>query len=145
MQLKEIAAISGKPGLYRVLKTTRNGVVVEQIGGTAKFAATGSQKISVLQEISIYTNTAEGTVLLGEVFHRIYEKYGVELKNDKSPNALTDLMAEVLPEYDRSKVYVSDMKKLITWYELLAANTPKTLVRASVAEETANEVVEDKK
>ncbi len=145
MQLKEIAAISGKPGLYRVLKTTRNGVVVEQIGGTAKFAATSNQKISVLQEISIYTNTADGTVLLGEVFHRIHEKHGLKLSIEKTPEALAAMLADVLPEYDRNKVYPSDMKKLISWYELLAAHAPSALVKKAEEPKTEEALVEEVK
>lgn len=129
MDLKEIAAISGKGGLYRVMKPTRAGVILESLDEQKTRSVAGPQsRVSLLKEISIYTTDAEGSVPLEDVFRRIYEKYGektlpVESKSDA--DALGDFLSEVLPEYDRDRVYPSDMKKLVIWYNILVNYLPE--------------------
>jgi hypothetical protein len=129
MDLKEIAAISGKGGLYRVMKPTRAGVILESLDEQKTRSVAGPQsRVSLLKEISIYTTDAEGSVPLEDVFRKIYEKYGenalpVESKSDA--DALGDFMGEVLPEYDRDRVYPSDMKKLVIWYNILVNHLPE--------------------
>lgn len=139
MELKEIAAISGKGGLFRILKPTRNGVIVESLDSQKKkLAVSASSKVSVLKEISIYTTDKEGALALEEVFFRIFEKYQLSLPIESKAEsaALMAFIGEVVPEYDINKVYPSDIKKLVTWYAILAQEVPALLDRAqSKAEE----------
>lgn len=132
MELKEIAAISGKEGLFRILKPARSGVIVETLDAQKRKMAVGvSEKVSILKEISIYTTNQEGSVSLEEVLYKMHEKYQGSLPiNAKADTA--DLMAfieEILPEYNSEKVYPSDVKKLVKWYEILFREVPDVLVR----------------
>src|SRR5690349_16765988 len=117
--LKEVAHISGKSGLFRIIKPTRSGVIVETIDQTKNRLVVGANsRVSVLKEISIYTDTKEGSEPLGGVLTAIFDKYGKPLEIDPktaSNQELTDFLEGVLPNYDQDKVYTSDIKKLITW------------------------------
>ena len=122
MKLKGIIAISGKPGLYKILSHTKNGVIVESLTDGKRSNASGSAKVSALGEIAIYTENDD--IPLGKVFENIY-KYteGKEAISPKStPEELKKFFATVLPEYDRDRVHASDIKKLISWYNLLVKN-----------------------
>ncbi|MDF7811280.1 DUF5606 domain-containing protein [Hymenobacter sp. YC55] len=122
--LKEIAAISGMPGLYRLVKPTRAGVIIESLDArAARSVASARNKVSLLQEISIYTQDYDQTVPLTEVFDRIHQKYGTELTvNNKSDDRdLTAFMGEIIPDYDRDRVYMSDIKKLVQWYQAVSS------------------------
>lgn len=129
MKLKEVAVISGKPGLYQILKPTRNGVIIEAIGGgRSKIMADASHRISILKEISIYTTTEEGSVPLQDVFHKIYDKYALKLNIKTSDNnALKGLLNDILPDWDTTRVYTSDIKKLVMWYNILAEHAPELI------------------
>lgn len=122
MELKEIAAVSGKSGLFKILGPTRSGLILESLDeAKTKMVTPANQKVSVLDEISIYTTTAEGTVPLKQVLIKIKEKFGddVQLNPDGGAVVLSSFMSQVLPEYDESRVYDSDIKKLIKWYIIL--------------------------
>ncbi|RZJ62419.1 MAG: hypothetical protein EOO58_00560 [Hymenobacter sp.] len=125
--LKELAAISGQSGLFRLLKPARHGVLVESLDAkAARSLAPASNKVSLLSEIGIYSQDSDDTVPLTEVFENIYQKHGTSLPvTSKSSEAeLTSFLAEVLPEYDRERVYISDIKKLVTWYSIVSQNRP---------------------
>lgn len=115
--LKGILSISGQPGLFKLVTETKNSIIVESLLTGKRIPAYSTSKISTLSDISIFTETGE--VLLTELFIRIK-------KGEKtiSPKASTDeikvFFGEVLPEYDKDRVYVSDMKKIIQWYQLLS-------------------------
>ena len=145
MKLKEVAVISGKPGLYQILKPTRNGVIIEAIGGgRSKIMADASHRISILKEISIYTTTEEGSVPLQEVFHKIYEKYAFKLDLKTSDNdALKDLLDDILPEWDKSRVYTSDIKKLVVWYGILSEHAPELIDPAQKEDDDEEDVKEE--
>ncbi|OUJ74485.1 DUF5606 family protein [Hymenobacter crusticola] len=121
--LKEIAAISGMPGLYRLVRPTRAGVIIESLDerGT-RSVASARNKVSLLQEISIYTEDYDQTVPLTEVFDRVYQKYGTNLPltNKSNDQDLVAFMGEIIPDYDRQRVYLSDIKKLVTWYHAVS-------------------------
>jgi hypothetical protein len=121
--LKEIAAISGMPGLYRLVRPTRAGVIVESLDerGT-RSVASARNKVSLLQEISIYTQDYDQTIPLTEVFDRIYQKFGTDLAvtNKSDDRDLASFMNEIIPDYDRQRVYMSDIKKLVTWYKAVS-------------------------
>jgi hypothetical protein len=122
--LKEIAAISGMPGLYRLVRPTRNGVIVESLDEkAARSVASARNKVSLLQEISIYTQDYDQTVPLTEVFDRIYQQHGTNLPvtNKADDRDLTAFMEAIIPDYDRQRVYMSDIKKLVTWYHAVSS------------------------
>jgi hypothetical protein len=119
MDLSKILSITGKPGLYLILSQTKSGALVESLLDKKRFPVFINEKISTLSEISIFT--IEEDISLKEVFHSIYKKENggkcIDTKSDN--NALKNYMLEVLPNYDQDRVYVSDMKKLFSWYNLL--------------------------
>jgi hypothetical protein len=126
--LKEIASVSGKGGLFRILKPTRNGVILETIDDKkTKMIANSSERVSILKEISIYTNGDESSVPLEEVLKNVNKLFGDDLKvSSKSSDAeLRDFMEKVVPDYDVERVYCSDIRKLATWYGILSKNFPE--------------------
>jgi len=125
--LKELAAISGQNGLFRLVRPARHGVLVETLDAQAKRSlAPASNKVSLLSEIGIYAQDSDETVPLTDVFERIHQKHGTQVSvTSKSPEGeLTDFLAGVLPEYDRDRVYLSDIKKLVTWYGIVSQHRP---------------------
>jgi hypothetical protein len=126
--LKEIANISGKSGLYKVLKPSRAGVIVESLNEKKEKLMIGpSARISVLKDVSVFTEGEQDSIPLGDLFLRIHEKFGASIDLDvktASDKDLVEFLNEVLPDFDRSKVYVSDIKKIVSWYAILKAHTP---------------------
>ena len=120
MDLSKILAVSGKSGLYRMLSQTKTGFIVESLTDGKRFPVFAHERISSLEEISIFT-TVEEDLPLKEVFKKIYTK--TEGKPAPDANAGGDIIKkfflDAVPEYDPERVYVSDMKKAITWYNLL--------------------------
>ncbi|HTJ53369.1 MAG TPA: DUF5606 domain-containing protein [Cyclobacteriaceae bacterium] len=130
MTLSEIASISGKGGLFKVVSPTKSGVILESLDeAKTKLVATANNKLSLLQEISIYTTTKEGNTPLEDVLKKIYTEYkddlGVDSNSDGSE--LKAFLKSVLPEFDENRVYVSDIKKLVKWYELILKYAPEVL------------------
>ena len=130
MDFTEIAAVSGKGGLYKIFKPTRTGVILESLTDQSKLVAGVNAKVSVLAEISIYTTTEEGTVLLEDVMKTIFKEFGADIGLTGSSDAdeLKSFLKHILPEYDEERVYVSDIKKLVNWYNFLVSNTPELFV-----------------
>lgn len=143
--LKEVANVSGKPGLFRILKPSRAGVIVEGLDEKREKTLIGpTARVSVLKDVSIFTDGAEESVALSDVFLKIREIHGEEVTlsvKTSSDKELIEFLAEVLPEFDRTKVYVSDIKKVITWYNLLSKYIPEAFV-ASEGEAAAEPVAE---
>lgn len=148
--LKEIANISGKSGLYRILKPSRAGVIVESLNEKREKTMIGpTARVSVLKDVSVFTEGAQDSVPLADVFMQISEKYGKEVELDTktaSDKDLIEFMNDVLPEFDRSRVYISDIKKIINWYNLLSQYAPEAFETSAEAateetttEESANE------
>ena len=121
MKLDKVLSISGKPGLYELKAQTRGGFVAESMLDGKKISVNMRHNVSLLSEIAIYTYTEE--VPLREVFQKIYDKEnGGEAINHKESKAkLEEYFSEVLPEYDEDRVYISDIKKIIQWYNLLVS------------------------
>jgi len=119
MVLKDILAISGEPGLFKFLAQGKNAMIVEHLETKKRSSAFSSVKVSSLEEISIFTEKEDTP--LGKVFDNIFEKENggpaIDYKSD--PEKLKAWFGEVLPEYDRNRVYISDIKKLIHWYNIL--------------------------
>lgn len=145
--LKEVANVSGKPGLFRILKPSRAGVIVESLDEKREKTLIGpTARVSVLKDVSIFTDGAEESVALSDVFLKIREIHGEEVTlsvKTSSDKELIEFLAEVLPEFDRSKVYVSDIKKVITWYNLLSKYTPEAFEVTEGEAETAAEPAAD--
>ena len=119
MTIEKIVSILGKPGLYKVLSQSKNGVIVESLENGKRFPVSAVHQISALSDIAIYTYDEE--VPLKDVFYAIFEKEnGKETINPKSDkDTLKNFMREILPEYDEERVYVSNIKKLAQWYNTL--------------------------
>lgn len=122
MDLNEILAISGKPGLYKMVAQTKNSLVVESITDKKRIPAFATDKISALEDISVYTE--DGDEPLKEVLKKIYEKEdgGQTISHKSSTKEIKDYFAGVVPNYDEDKVYVSDIKKILRWYNILQEN-----------------------
>lgn len=119
MNLSGIIAISGRPGLFKVIAQGKNNVIVESLVDRKRFPAYSSDRISALDDISIYTYDEEKP--LKEIFKSIYEKEekGQTISHKESDDKLVNYLLEVLPNYDQERVYVSDIKKIFQWYNLL--------------------------
>jgi len=141
MDLSEIAAIAGKGGLFHVLKPSRSGMIVETLDDQKKRMMVNiNQRVSVLKEVSIYTTSGEGAVPLEEVFQTIYEEFGDDPGVDTSDGEeLKAFLKHVVPDYDESRVYVSDMKKLVNWYTILLEKAPEVLKPQEDEKESAED------
>ncbi len=122
---KTVLAIAGKPGLYTLVKQGRGMLIVESIDETRKrIPAAARDRVTSLNDVSMYT-TGEDVPLMS-VFDAIKTKYNaapVDIDVKKATaEELSDFMGEVLPDYDRDRVYLTDIKKLIQWYNILATN-----------------------
>jgi hypothetical protein len=138
MNFKDIATVAGKPGLYKILKPTRSGVVLESMDEKkAKLVAGMAQRVSVLSDISIYTLTEEGAEPLESVMKKIEAEYAGDLGLDTNADdsELRAFLKSVLPEFDTARVYTSDIKKLVSWYKLIRSVAPEVL-QEGTAEET---------
>lgn len=128
MTLKDIASVSGKGGLFRILGTSRSGFILESLDEQkARSVTPVSAKVSVLEEISIYTTTAEGTVSLLHVLQQVRKTCGDQLpvNPESAPEQLRSFLSQILPEHDHQRVYISDIKKLVRWYGILASRAPE--------------------
>ena len=121
MKLEDIVSISGKPGLYEVKTKSKGGVIVESLIDSKRFPVTATHNISSLSEIAIYTYEEE--VPLRIILKAISEKEN----NQKSINpketgkVLTSYFREILPNFDEERVYTSNIKKILVWYNLLVS------------------------
>jgi hypothetical protein len=140
MELKDIASVSGKGGLFKIIKPGKTGVILESLDDAkTKLVVGGNQRMSLLSEISIYTTTKEGTESLETVLIAIKNKYGNELgvtpESEAAP--LRAFLKSVLPTFDEERVYVSDMKKLVKWYLLLTKLAPEVFTPSAEAKKEA--------
>ena len=122
MNLTGVIAISGKPGLYKVVAQGKKNIIVESLIDGKKSPAYSTDRISALEDISIYTY--EEDVPLKEVYLKIYEKeQGKDaISHKESMKNLVAYLSEILPDYDDERVYPSDIKKLFQWYNILNKN-----------------------
>ena len=144
--LKEVANISGQSGLYRILKPTRTGVIVESLDGKKARSVVGANaRVSVLKDISVYmANHQDNAIPLGDIFMAIKDKHGdkVEMDVKNSTDAdLFDFLDSVAPDFDREKVYSSDVKKMINWFNILSANLPEVFEKTAETEVEKTEEV----
>lgn len=136
---ERILTISGKPGLYRLLSQGRNMFIVEAVDASKKrMPVYNSDKVVMLDDIAIYTDTEE--IPLREVFAKIQEKEGGVLPFDikaATPEELVEYFESVMPDYDRERVYLTHIKKIYAWYNILVENGVVDFKQEEVAEEAA--------
>lgn len=140
MKLEKIIAISGKPGLYRLVSQLKNGFIIEEVTTKKKMSIGNTSQVSLLDNIAMFTTDNE--VPLFEVFENLAKanEYGQSIPHKSSDEELRQTMETALPNYDRERVYVSDIKKLVQWYNTLQKAgyiTPDSFIKeeAPAAEE----------
>ena len=119
MELKDILAISGQPGLFRFVAQSRTGFIVESLLDGKRMNASSTSRVSALTEISMFTEGED--IALADVFTNIWNYTGGKeaISHKESADKIEAEFAKVLPEYDRERVHVSDMKKCFAWYNIL--------------------------
>ena len=119
MVLKDILAISGEPGLFKFVAQGKNAIIVENLETGKRSSAFSSAKVSSLEDISVFTENED--LPLGKVFDKIFEKEsgGPAIDSKTEAEKLKKYFEEIIPDYSKEKVYVSDIKKIILWYNLL--------------------------
>ncbi len=119
MNLKDILSISGKPGLHKNIAQSKTGVIVESLSDGKRFQVFASDKISSLGEISIYTSGED--MPLKEIFRLIREKFADQPAPGikASDKELAEFFESVVPDYDKERFYISHMRKLAGWYNIL--------------------------
>lgn len=148
MKLKDIVSVTGMPGLHKVLGQNKTGLILESVADGRKFASNLRQKVSILADISMFTD--DGELKLAEVLHNIHEldKGGEAIPTGKMDNnEAKEWMAKALPNYDRDRVYPSDMKKLFSWYHMLNGKmdfAEQLKEDETEGEETAEKVIKKK-
>ena len=141
MNLREIISITGRPGLYKLVSQGNAMLLVENLTDKKRMPVGQRDKIVSLGDIAMYT---EGDDLpLGEILDRVYARYDgnqIDVKAAVKAGTLRDLFAEIVENYDRDRVYPTDIKKLFTWYNILVgAGYDKFTPDAPAQEETAGE------
>lgn len=140
MSIQKILAISGKPGLYELKIQTRTGFVAESLLDGKKITVGMRSNVSLLSEIAVYTYSEE--VRLSEVFKAITTKEndGPAISHKEDDVTLRAYFSEILPEFDEDRVYTSDIKKVINWYNILQPKgfvSVEALSKEESKEETA--------
>ena len=142
--LKGILAISGHSGLFKMVAESKNNIIVESLDTNKRFPVYSTAKISALEDIAIYT--LEGDVPLKDIFKIIAEKEdgGQAISAKASGNELKTYFEEILPDYDRDRVYVSDIKKVILWYNSLQERDMLDFSEEETEENTSDKSSEEK-
>lgn len=121
---ERVLTVSGKPGLYRLVSSGRNMFIVEMVDASKKrMPVHNTDKVVMLDDIAIYTDTEE--VPLREVFAKVYEKENGVLPFDlkmATPEEMVEYFEGIMPDYDRERVYLTHIKKMFSWYNILVSN-----------------------
>ena len=122
MEFNKIISVAGKPGLFHAISQTKSGFIVESLVDKKRFPIPSTNNVSLLENIAIYTYEEEVPLLT--VFKTMYKKTeGKEAINHKeSGKKLTFFFSEILPDYDEDRVYTSNIKKVIQWYNILVSS-----------------------
>ncbi len=146
MELKDVVSVTGMPGLHKVIGQNKSGLILESLVDNKKFATNVRQRVSVLADISMFTE--DGEVRLSEVLLSLkkLDDEGTAIPSSKADNdEVRAFKSKVLPNYDREKVYTSDMKKLFTWYSMLKSSLDFDSLNKSDDTEETTEVKETAK
>ena len=138
MSLEKILTISGKPGLYQLQNQTRSGFLATSLVDGKKISVSAKQNVSILSEIAIYTLTEE--LPLSEIFTKISNKEngGEAISHKSTKDELEEYFFEILPDYDEDRVYPSDIKKVVQWYNLLTKHGVTNFKNESTEASEAN-------
>jgi len=140
MDLTKILSISGKPGLFKMVGDAKNKIIIESLMDGKRYPAFSHDKISSLKEISIYTETDD--LPLEDAFKNLFKALdGKPIENPKKISSadLKALFEKAVPDYDKESVYVSNMKSVFTWYNILVEKNLIDLEEAREAPETTKE------
>ena len=140
MEFNKIISVTGKPGLFQLISQSKSSIIVESLTDSKRLAINSTQNVSLLENIAIYTY--EEDVPLLEIFKAMFEKTaGKEaISHKESGKKLAAFFAEVLPNYDDERVYTSNIKKVIQWFNLLVnAGLDFAAIKATSTEETKSE------
>lgn len=142
MQLEKIISISGKPGLYKLISQLKNGFIIEDVLTKKKVSIGNSSQVSLLDNIAMFTQNKE--VALFEVFENVAKnnEYKETISHKTNDAELRDFMKLSLPDYDQERVYVSDIKKLAQWYNILHKAgyiSPESFVKTEESTEQSTE------
>lgn len=146
MSLKKILSITGRSGLFKIIGQSRNMIVVEDLVSGRRFPANMRDKIVSLGDISMYTDS--GDKPLGEILERLRVKEDgktVDLKALIENDGLRAKFEEIVPDFDRDRVYNSDLKKFFSWYNLLVEKGITDFVDAEEKKEEKKDKEEEKK
>lgn len=119
IDLTGIISISGQPGLFKIVAQSKNGIIVEGLADKKRLNVYASTKVSTLSDISMFTTGDDKPIeeIMTSVFEK--EKGGPAIDNKADDKAMEKYFSEILPEYDKERVYISNMRKLINWYNAL--------------------------
>ena len=120
MELKDVVSVTGMPGLHKILGRNKSGLILESLTDNKRFGTNPRQRISVLSDIAMFTEEEEVKLAVVLMSIKALEDAGTAVPTPKADNdEVKAFMAKVLPNYDRERVYTSDMKKLFVWYGML--------------------------
>ncbi len=150
MNIEKILAISGKPGLFELLVQTRSGFLAESLLDGKKITVSMRSNVSLLSEISMYTYSEEKPLV--EILRAIAvkENEGQAISHKEDNATLITYFKEILPDYDEDRVYVSDIKKVLNWYNILQSKgkvskeEPVVENAASIKDEVVKEITQGK-
>ena len=136
MDLRTVLSVSGKPGLFKLIAHQKSGVVVESLLDGKRTAISANANVSSLGDIAIYTYEEE--VPLRDVFKAMAEvTEGKEaLSHKSSKDDLEDFFGEVLPKFDQERVYASDIKKVVQWFNILVKNDLLSILEEEASEDS---------
>jgi hypothetical protein len=122
IDLTGIISISGQPGLFKIVAQSKNGIIVESLADKKRLNVYASTKVSTLSDISMFTTGDDKPIeeIMTSAFEK--EKGGPAIDNKADDKAIEKYFSEILPDYDKERVYVSNMRKLINWYNALQAS-----------------------
>ena len=139
MEYKDLASVSGKGGLFKIIQPTKSGVILESLDAKkSKLIAGVNHRVSILEEISIYTTDQDESVPLTKILHKIHEEFegdpGVD--GSSSNEELRAFFNHVLPTHDQERVYPSDIKKVVNWYKNVLEHASDLLKTDGLSEES---------
>jgi len=137
IDLKGIIAISGQPGLYKIVAQSKNGIIVEHLSDQKRTHIQASTRVSNLSEISMFTTTEDKPIesIMGTMFEKTNGGPAIDAKG--SDAEITTYFETILPDYDKERVYISNMRKLIQWYNTLHA-TGQLKLKSEASEASEN-------
>jgi hypothetical protein len=141
MELKDVVSVTGMPGLHKILGRNKSGLILESLTDNKRFGTNPRQRISVLSDIAMFTDDEEVKLAVVLMSIKALEDAGTAVPTPKADNdEVKAFMAKVLPNYDRERVYTSDMKKLFVWYGMLKSTDLdwSNLDKETVSEEGAD-------